>query len=231
MLLIMIFGCCTSVVHNYLKQEKHVFVPSGFCVQKSCQHCQSVYEKWSTQLVKQIHLNKKFKSSVIIKKKFAQQFLIKFMEMNSKSNKSAVKIKICYHGTLEKNYKSIIRSNLIVPDGMKVCHRTDKGFFGNGIYMSPHYKIANNYSSNSQVFVCLSLPGKRYTAKDYSACVNDVGISLKAGYDSHISPNGTEWVFFQSCQLLPCYLININRVHEVETELLKYVIPFVENLK
>ena len=223
MLLILILGCCTCVACNHLKQQKHNFLPSGICVEKSCQHCHE-YEKWSIQLVERI--NKKFKKNVIIKKTFAQQFLMKFMEMNSKPNQSAVKIKICYHGTLKKNHKSIIQSNLMIPKSL------DSGLYGNGIYMSPDYKIAKCYSSNSQVFVCLSLPGKRYQARRFIRYrENDYGVPLKKGYDSHISPDGKELVFFDPCQLLPCYLIHTDKVHEVQTELLKYDIPFIHSFK
>ena len=228
MFLIMIFGSVTCFAWNHLKQKKDIYDPSGICLQASCRKCRP-YQKLSTQLVERIR--KKFKQNVIINKRFAMQFLIKFMEMSSKSSESVAKIQVCYHGSLKKNYKSIIRSNLMVPDGWTFCHRTDCGWYGRGIYMSPDYNIARQYSSDSQVFVCLCLPGKRYKAKKVSCCRNDdYGIALKKGYDSHIGPHNKEWVFFDSCQLLPCYLINTSQVRQVETELLKYDIPFIKNL-
>ena len=83
-----------------------------------------------------------------------------------------------------------------------------------------------------QIQGCLHVyrwPDRRYRAKNITRTYNDndYGVPL----NSHISQNGTGWVFFDPFQLLPCDLININKVSEVKTELLKYDIPFVENLK
>ena len=159
MLLMMVFGCAASFACNLLKKRRDV-----------------VLRDWSNELVQQI--TKTFKRHVVIKQKFAQQFLFKYVQM--KSTMSAVKIKVCYHGTLEHNHKSIIQSNLMVPDGRKVHHRFGAGPYGKGIYTSPDHKFAGGYSPDSQVFVCLSLPGNQFNA----TCDTCFGASLRTGWQT-----------------------------------------------
>ncbi len=39
-------------------------------------------------------------------------------------------------------------------------------------------------------------------------CSNMItGQPLSHGYDSHTSPDGNEWVIFDECQILPCYIV------------------------
>ena len=222
---------------------------------KCCHDCMLFYDNVSMLLVEMITEN--FAKDSIIRIKFTKQFVRKFMEMCSKykfkpkkfqSNKknkrkrkrkrkrktkfnSAAKISVCYHWTPSKNHKSIIDSNLVVPDGHKVIHRTDNGYFGKGIYMSPDYRYAQSYGDSTpqrKVFVCLALAGRQYPA----TYPKDRGSSLKNGYDSHISspePHNKEWVFFDSSQLLPCYLVTLENIKRANM-IAKLIIHLLETL-
>ena len=156
------------------------------------------------------------------------------------ANKSAAKICICYHWTPSSNHQSIINSNLIVPDGKNVKHRTDIGWFGKGVYMSPDYRYAQSYGDNyccgdvkPKVFVCLSLPGRQFGA----TCLCSCGRSLKHGYDSHFSASlfcffcmyNKEWVFFDSSQLLPCCLVTIEDIHKANA-IAQIIIDVIQTL-
>ena len=95
----------------------------------------------------------------------------------------------------------------MVPDGNKLAHQTDEGYYGKGIYTSPDPVYAKGYGHGAhKTFVCLSLPGKMFP----SCYPRDLGKPLQKGYDSHYSDDNRgkkpdqekEWVFFNSDQLL-----------------------------
>ena len=122
---------------------------------------------------------------------------------------------ICYHWTPIGNHSNIVQKNLKVPDGREVKHQTDVGYYGKGIYMSADPFYARSYGRGTdKVLVCLTLPGYQWK----STYPNDFGKGLRHGYDSHVSwgqcgggdRSYKEWVFFDSSQILPCYLISIN---------------------
>lgn len=66
---------------------------------------------------------------------------------------------------------------------MHVGHTTDNGYYGKGIYTSPYVNYARGYGDMNcdKVFVCLSLPGKRWP----SEYPQDSGKPCRLGYDSH----------------------------------------------
>ena len=202
-------------------------VSCNFC--KSCCNCISFYHNVSVLLADKI--TQAFPNHAIIKHKFTNKFVEKFVQMRDKyKSNPAAKIYVCYHWTLSKNYKSIIDSNLVVPDGHKVKHRTDNGYFGEGIYMSPDYKYGighGDYGKHAKVFVCLALPGKQYPA----TYPEDRGTSLKDGYDSHVSAsrNNKEWVFFDSSQLLPCCLVTLQNI-ETANKIAQIIISWLQTL-
>lgn len=115
--------------------------------------------------------------------------------------------KVVYHWTPRKNFGSIIDTNLRVPDGRSVFHQTDSGYFGTGIYTSPDFAYGQAYAyEDGACFICLSLPGRQHL----STYPQDNGRpQCRAGFDSHMSAcrGNMEWVFFDSAQLLPCYLV------------------------
>lgn len=232
MFVMMILGCYVSHKRNVLERKKVDIVYEYLKNIKSHHNFVLFCRELAKIFVEKV--NKSLKTDAIIKQKFAEQFIIKLMKMkfiNRRSNNkhiSPVQIKVCYHGTAQSNHKSIIESNLMVPDGYKLRHARNAGYYGRGIYMSPDERVARCYSTNSQVFVCLSLPGRQYKAKEYRINDNDYGIPLQHGYDSHISPNGKEWVFFNPSQLLPCCLVDSIRASSVKNKLLTYDVSLVQ---
>ena len=114
--------------------------------------------------------------------------------------------RLVYHWTPSTNFKSIIDTNLQVPDKKRILNQTDDGYYGAGIYTSPrfHEKFQVYAKRNGGCFLCLGLPGRqcRATVKE------DRARPCRPNYETHISPDGQEWVFFSSDQLLPCFLID-----------------------
>ena len=168
--------------------------------------------------------NNNNKSVSIVNLELARKFLTKYDAMKDNNRNE---IKICFHWSPLKNHQSIIKNNLLVPDGKKVTHTTDTGYFGKGIYMSPDAKYAQAYAYNTtkKFFVCLSMPGKVFGAQ----YPRDLGIGLKQGYDSHSAPqrNNMEWVFFDPAQLLPVALVELNSVDQVVNKLKSVYIPWL----
>ena len=113
--------------------------------------------------------------------------------------------RIVYHWTPSTNFKSIIDTNLQVPDQKRILNQTDDGYYGAGIYTSPRFEKFQVYAKRKGgCFLCLGLPGRqcRATVKE------DRARPCRPNYETHTSPNGQEWVFFSSDQLLPCFLID-----------------------
>ena len=156
------------------------------------------------------------KSECIINPKFAQSFLMKYMEIKRKYGKNLqlTKPRVVYHWTYSKWFDSIKKIGLVVPDSKNgAVHKTDKGFYGKGIYTSPDHNYARCYGGGTnKVFVCLALTGKRYEAH----YPQDFGSALKKGYDSHYSSNRNqmEWVFFDTYSLLLLYLIDYTKIND-----------------
>ncbi len=127
----------------------------------------------------------------------------------------ATPLAIVYHGTSRSNFRAIMEGNLRVPDGRQVKHVTDDGFFGRGIYTTTDPRLAFAYAKDAIVFACLALPGRQYKATQK----RDRGVPKKPGYDSHLGYEGDgapQLVFFDTDQVLPCYLVdqrNHTRAH------------------
>ena len=118
-----------------------------------------------------------------------------------------------------------MEGNLKVPDGRQVKHVTDDGFFGRGIYTTTDPRLAFAYAKDAIVFACLALPGRQYKATQK----RDRGVPKKAGYDSHLGYEGDgapQLVFFDTDQVLPCYLVdqrNHTRAHAALERAVKVV--------
>ena len=82
------------------------------------------------------------------------------------------------------------------------------------------------YGDTTKVFVCLALPGRQYKA-EYPV---DLGCSLMAHYDSHISKDraAMEWVFFRTEQILCCYLIDIKDLNDNYKQQILNVAEFLQ---
>eukprot|EP01084_Bolivina_argentea_P097895 175974_1 len=174
-------------------------------------------------------------SECITNRTFIQSFLEKHKELKRKymdENDSSVLTRpnIVYHWTLEKWFESIKKMGLVVPDdGNGAIHKTDRGFYGRGIYTSPAVTYAKGYGDSDKVFVCLCLTGKKFEA-EYP---RDLGIDLMEGFDSHYSKDRDqmEWVFFNSNQLLLIYLINYKKVNSKFKKHLNKIIKHIVEIK
>lgn len=158
--------------------------------------------------------------SCIINTEHTRSFIAKYIKMRQElGSNSCICPKIVYHWTNPQNFDKIKEENLKVPDGKTVHHVTDDGYYGKGIYTSNDPRIAQSYGhGGSKVFVCLSITGKMYPA----TYPKDKGIGLQSGYDSHYNadnidgPADSQWVFFDSSQLLLIYLTTLEELQSVQ---------------
>jgi hypothetical protein len=111
---------------------------------------------------------------------------------------------IGYHGTRPQNISSIVNKGLLVPGSKGFEHATDPGFYGRGIYLSPDAGMSISYCrGGGSLIVCAVLMGKAYKCPGIM-----MGAKLKSGFDSHISPCGSELILFDAAQVLPLYVIH-----------------------
>jgi hypothetical protein len=114
------------------------------------------------------------------------------------------KVKVAFHGTRNENIPSIVKNALRTEYLGR--HTGDRGWYGAGCYLTPRILYAGEYASSAPILLFDVLPGRVDTAAEHP---RDEGTTVQAGYDSHRSPCGQEWVFFDSDQLLPRYIITI----------------------
>ncbi|CAG5130807.1 unnamed protein product, partial [Candidula unifasciata] len=108
-----------------------------------------------------------------------------------------------FHGTNEKNIKSICEQGFKTPGDSGFQQKTDAGFFGAGVYFSEYPSYSMSYiQGGSKLMLCQVLPGKVYECQSMI-----VGAALMKGYDSHMSPCKKELIIFNSAAILPCYII------------------------
>ena len=134
---------------------------------------------------------------------------------------------IVYHGTSRANFRKIMDGNLAVPDGRAVKHATDDGYFGRGIYTTTRHELAFAYAKDAIVFACLALPGKMHKATQK----NDRGRPKRPGCDSHLGYENDgcpQLVFFDSSQILPCYLVDRSNHPRAKTALERAVRTIAE---
>eukprot|EP01088_Endostelium_zonatum_P004878 TRINITY_DN1623_c0_g3_i1.p1 TRINITY_DN1623_c0_g3~~TRINITY_DN1623_c0_g3_i1.p1 ORF type:complete len:408 (+),score=72.98 TRINITY_DN1623_c0_g3_i1:75-1298(+) len=123
------------------------------------------------------------------------------------------KVRLAFHATGQDRVFGIVSSGLVVPgSAMKngeeeVKHRTDNGWYGKGIYLTPEVKTAKSYGRT--LLVCAVLLGRVFRAKTRMD-----GQGLMEGYDSHREPFwnkglGKEWILFSSDQVLPIYIVQM----------------------
>jgi len=93
----------------------------------------------------------------------------------------------------------------------------DNGWFGAGLYFSRHADYVMAYKTTSdklndiqadqsgQLLQFDILPGRIYQTTSEE---NFKGAPRQVGYDSHVPPNGFEYVMFDSRHVLPRYVIS-----------------------
>jgi len=151
--------------------------------------------------------SQQIKVKKIIKPALAQRFEKQWMQFIAKYGAKSIEAKprIAYHGTNSNFIPSIQEKGLLVPGGASgVKHKTDSGWYGRGIYLSPNPGLSLGYTQGGKMLVCSVLMGKIYKCPGRMD-----GQPLKKGYDSHESPCGQEYIIFNCCQVLPCYVIEI----------------------
>jgi len=121
---------------------------------------------------------------------------------------SKIKPELAWHGTSDVAVDGIKSKGLVLPgQGNNVGHASgNKGFYGDGIYLSPMYTYSRGYMRGGRkgLFLCSVLLGRSRRLTD-----SVLGQPVTLGYDSHIDPSGNEYVLFDEGQVLPCYLIEL----------------------
>ena len=131
--------------------------------------------------------------------------LLNFIENYSKNNKNS-KLKIVYHGTTTEAIESIRETMFIVPDNKRVKIRNGKEY-GKGIYCSPSIKVANGYSTNNKLIVCLLAPGR--VNKKYPYINSDE-------YDTNYCQTTEIVCTFDSKNICPLFIVNKNEVDKIK---------------
>jgi len=106
-----------------------------------------------------------------------------------------------FHGTSEEAIDGIIQKNFSVA---KLGGYTgNKGFYGAGIYFSEYTSTSMAYNRAARILLSKVLIGKQYKCPGMM-----MGAALTKGYDSHLSPDQTEVVIYDTAQILPCYIVH-----------------------
>ena len=120
-------------------------------------------------------------------------------------------VKVMYHGTSTWSTEGIVMENFSVP-GEGGVRMKNGARFGRGIYMARSPRLAENYTSGSNmIIVCCVLPGLSYDC-DYGPLREHV-----PGYDSNVGDDSRQMVLFESSQVLPCYVFHYKKVHPEES--------------
>ncbi|CAE7198348.1 nipblb [Symbiodinium sp. CCMP2592] len=148
----------------------------------------------------------------ILREEAIVQFVARHRRLAELRGFTAALPKIVFHWTQERNFASIAREGLRVPDGagVAIAHGSS---FGNGIYVSPEFRYGKElfaYGARA-AFMCLALPGKQHFGKPPADGTGFLSPE-DDGYDSVIGREGQrgidEWVFFRQDQLLLCFLVD-----------------------
>jgi len=106
-----------------------------------------------------------------------------------------------FHGTSEEAIDGIVQKNFSV--AKLGAYTGDQGYYGAGIYFSEYTSTSLGYNRASRMLLSKVLIGKQFQCPGLM-----IGAALKKGYDSHLSPCGTEVVIYDNAQVLPCYIVH-----------------------
>lgn len=135
---------------------------------------------------------------------------------------------VTFHGAPRKVMQSIVRYGFVIPGKQIGKTGVENGIacgasFGIGIYSSPSIDFASTYAYDSthhgefrnpadvpgmRIVVCATLMG-RPVQVSRDATRRTEGISDQNA-DSHVSPNGLEYVVFDEAQIIPCYVLHLD---------------------
>lgn len=130
-------------------------------------------------------------------------FDAKRQEFTRLHGEAAGKPILAFHGTNdEAALQSILRHNFDI--ARLAAGSGDNGYYGAGIYFSEYTNTALGYAGGGgALLLCKVLPGRQFNCPG-----GMLGAPLQDGFDSHLSPDGTENVIFDNTQILPCYCVH-----------------------
>ena len=117
---------------------------------------------------------------------------------------------LLFHGTpKDSNVESIVTGGF---DMRKVGSTTDQGLYGAGAYLSEMTTMSLAYAEScGKMLMCRVLLGKPYLV-DISRMADLMGKPCVRGHDSHVKDlNFSEVVIFDSAQILPCYILHLQK--------------------
>jgi len=146
----------------------------------------------------------------IIQADLVPRFERKWQELGVTHLTLHVERPLAWHGTSDTSIEAIRKQGLLVPGkNNAVGHLNDSGWWGKGIYVSPTASYSVGYMrGNKGLFLVSVLLGRTIELGQHERMD---GAPVKDGYDSHIAEYGQEYVLFDEAQVLPCYLIEVNR--------------------
>jgi len=146
----------------------------------------------------------------IIQADLVPRFERKLQELKAKHPSMKIEPKLCWHGTSDTSVDGIRKMGLLVPGKDNVVgHANDSGWWGKGIYVSPVASYSVSYMrGNRGLFLVSVIMGKSVELGNHERMD---GQPARPGYDSHIAERGNEYILFDEAQVLPCYLIEVDR--------------------
>ncbi|TVY34473.1 hypothetical protein LOCC1_G008206 [Lachnellula occidentalis] len=136
------------------------------------------------------------------------------------------KPKVSFHGTQRHLVSSIVRHGFIKPGGKAGDEVVDVrcgASFGVGIYSSPFSEFSLFYANMSEgaqqktrvedlpglrLIVCAVLMGRAVrVTREETRRTTDIADQTA---QSHVSPDGNEYVVFNASQIIPCYVIHLD---------------------
>eukprot|EP00727_Mastigamoeba_balamuthi_P008976 m51a1_g4700 hypothetical protein (936) ;mRNA; r:228863-231915 len=143
--------------------------------------------------------------------------------------------RVAFHGTRERNIASICSNGVLrVGHPRNPSTSTDAGFFGDphcGVYASRFVEYTLQYSNvgvtsdglemplalnegdRVKIVMFKALPGRTLHMEAFMGSVEPT-----AGYDSHSSPQWSEWFFFDETQLCPTHVVEVMAITNARTE-------------
>eukprot|EP00727_Mastigamoeba_balamuthi_P007653 m51a1_g3508 hypothetical protein (775) ;mRNA; r:866061-869024 len=154
---------------------------------------------------------------------------MKFMRETLKRDPGEMRVRVAFHGTMRRNIDAICQNGLLrVGHPLNPSTSTDPGYFGDphhGVYGSRFVEYTLQYANmrmgkkgysipcplsegeTVKIIMLKSLPGKSRHMLHMQP-----GILPTPGYDSHSSPEWSEWFFFDETQTCPTYVVEIRAI-------------------
>jgi len=141
-------------------------------------------------------------------RKLLLQWHLKLQEFGDQA-----RVVLGFHGTRAHIVDMITEKNFSMK---KIGDNTDnEGWFGKGIYFGRRAYTALGYNRSNKLLACMVVVRDVYACLPPNSHNNPMhGKDCKAGYDAHISPTGEELVIFNVRQILPCYVLELNKASE-----------------